>query len=65
MLFSINIYLIHVSEREYRYGIVEGEGEKYYIMLELICVTYLPLSDDVENILKWGVKNGLNLCEDR
>ena len=47
-----------MQEREYRYGIVE-EGEKYYIILGLICVVYLPLPKDVKNILKWNIKNGL------
>ena len=51
--------MIHVGGREYRYGIVEEEGEKYYIILGLICVIYLPLPKDVENILKWSVKNGI------
>ena len=50
--------LIHIGEREYRYGVVE-EGEKYYIMPGLLCIIYLLLPKDVKNILKWNVKNGL------
>ncbi len=46
--------LINIGEREYRYGV----GEKEYIIPGLICTIYLPLPDDVKNILKWSVKNG-------
>ena len=45
--------LIHVGEREYRY-----EVETEYIMSGLACVIYLPLPDDVKDILRWSVKNG-------
>ena len=51
--------LIDIGEREYRYGIVGEEGEKYYIMPGLLCVVYPPLPKDVKEILKWSVKNGL------
>ena len=48
--------LINIGEREYRYGIV-GEGE--YIVPGLICAIYLPLPNDVKEILKYSVKNGI------
>ena len=55
MIFNKHL-LIDIGEREYRYGIV-GEGE--YIMSSLACVIYLPLPEDIKNILRWSVKNGL------
>ena len=55
MIFNKHL-LIDIGERKYRYGIV-GEGE--YIMPGLICIIYLPLPDDVKDILKWDVKNGI------
>ena len=51
--------LINVGEREYRYGVVGEEGEKYYIMPGLICVIYLLLPKYVKEMLKWSVKNEL------
>ena len=54
--------LIHVGEREYRYGIV-GEGE--YIISGLICTVYLPLPNNTKEILKYSVKNGIVYVEIR
>ncbi len=51
--------LIGIGEREYRYGVVVEDGEKYYVIPGLICTIYLPLSNDMKNILRYSVKNGL------
>ena len=55
--------LMHVGEREYRYGVVGEDGEKEYIMPGLICTIYLPLPNNGKNILRWSVKNGLIYVE--
>ena len=50
--------LIHVGEREYRYKV-----KTEYVMPRLICAIYLPLPDDIKNILKRSVKNGIIYVE--
>ena len=55
--------LIHVGEREYRYGVVGEDGEEEYIMSGLICTVYLSLPKDVKEILKYSVKNGIIYME--
>ena len=47
--------LIHVGEREYRY---QFDG-KEHIMPGLLCTIYLPLPNNIKDISRWSVKNGL------
>ncbi len=62
MIFNKHL-LIDIGEREYRYGIVGEEGEKYYIIPGLICAIYLPLPNNTKEILKYSVKNGIVYVE--